>query len=540
MTCNDTVEAKDIMAASINYYACPMDWVGDLAGRRAMITPSRIALYDTASRQRHTFAEMNERANRVGVYLADALGLKKGDKVCVISRSRIELVDLYLACGKLGLILSPLSYRLQKTELDELLGRIQPQVLIYEAVFAQVAEALDVPASIRQTMSLGDPPDVYRQEVLTCTAREVNVALTVDDPFLYVHTGGTTATPKICVISHRQMMWNAFEIFATGAAMADPGGKEVLVFPLFHIGGWNVLNYVFYSGGQSILMREFDPGLFLTLIEQEKLKHIGGVEAMFQRLQAHPEFQRTDFSSVRSITAAGAPCSEDVMRPFWAMGIPVTQAYGSTEAGPSNFSYIPKSDRLEETITHADKIGTPMFHCDYRIVDQQTRQPVGNAEVGELCLRSLHTFDGYLDEPQRTAQAIDQDGWYFSGDLAVADAEGLVRIVGRVDDMFITGGENVSPQEIEQTLQRHPAVAGAICTGIRDRTWGQVPVALVVLHENQAVTPQEIIVFCRQQMAHYKVPKAIRIGEALPLTGAGKLDRNALKAMFQTVDYSGI
>ncbi|MBL8252894.1 MAG: AMP-binding protein, partial [Candidatus Competibacter sp.] len=289
---------------------------------------------------------------------------------------------------------------------------------------------------------------------------------------------------------------------------------------------------LFHMGITSVLLREFDPGLILKLIHEGRVENFGAVEAMLQFLIAHPKFGETDFSRLKAITTAAAPCSKAVMQVFLDKGIPISQTYGMTEAGPSNFAYIPRSDSLEELLTNSASIGTSMFHCDAKIVDPESRQEVAPGETGVLCLRSLHNFDGYLHDPARTEKVIDQDGWIYTGDLALRDRDGLVFIKGRADNMFISGGENVSPEEIEQALMKHPAVAGAICAGIPDSKWGQAPVALVVFHAGRSASEDELKTFCRDYLADYKVPKQIRPATELPLTGAGKLNRHAVAVRF--------
>lgn len=518
------------METTRNYDYLPMDWVGDWAGRRATLTPYRTALYDSATQQSFTFQEMNERACRVGSYLADVLGLGKGDVIALICRNRIEAIDIYLACGKLGIILAPLSQRLKKPELDDLLSRLNPSVVFHENQFAQLASTLSIPGSVKAVIDIDGEQNTFADVILKTEAREVNVPLAMSDRCLYVHTGGTTAVPKICIVSYRQMVWNSFDILATG--LAGSFQKVLITFPFFHIGGWNTFTPLFHAGITSVLLREFDPGLILQLIHEGRVENFGAVEAMLQFLIAHPKFKETDFSQMKAITTAAAPCSKAVMQVFLDKGIPISQTYGMTEAGPSNFAYIARSNSMEELLTYSASIGTAMFHCDAKIVDQESRREVGTGEVGVLCLRSPHNFDGYLDDPARTETVLDAEGWVYTGDLAVRDQNGLVFIKGRADNMFISGGENVSPEEIEQVLMKHPAVAGAICAGIHDPKWGQAPVVLVVLHVGGQATEEELKVFCRDYLADYKIPKHIRTVSALPLTGAGKLDRHVVVSMF--------
>ncbi len=518
------------MASIRNYDDLPMSWVGDWAGRRAALTPLRTAVYDSFTRTTYTFQDMNDRACRVATYLADHLGLRKGDVLALICRNRMEAIDLYLACGKLGVILAPLSQRLKKPELDDLIARLRPKVLVHEHQFAELVASLALPPSVETVIDIDDDETVFETTILKTTPRDVNIPLAMNDTCLYVHTGGTTAVPKICIISHRQMVWNSFDIMATGLIAQY---KTVLItFPFFHIGGWNTFTPLFHAGITSVLMREFNPGLVLELIDEGRVENFGAVEAMLQFLIAHPKFADTDFSKLKAIITAAAPCSAAVMQKFLERGIPVSQTYGMTEAGPSNFAYIARSDSLEELLTNAASIGTSMFHCDAKIVDQITGHEVPPGEIGVLCMRSPHNFDGYLDDPVRTAKVIDDEGWIFTGDLAVQGEDGLVCIKGRADNMFISGGENISPEEIEQALMKHPAVAGAVCAGIADATWGQVPVALVVFHAGKSATEEALKRLCGEYLADYKVPKRIREVAELPLTGAGKLNRHAVAAAF--------
>ena len=446
------------MEKNRNYDDLPMNWVGDWAGRRAALTPYRTALYDSSTQKSYTFQAMNERACRVGSYLADVLGLGKGDVVALICRNRIEAIDVYLACGKLGIILAPLSQRLKKPELDDLLSRLNPRALFHENAFAELVSTLAMPGSVTAVINFDGEQNVFEDTILKTESREVNIPLAMSDRCLYVHTGGTTAVPKICIVSYRQMVWNSFDILATG--LAGSFQKVLITFPFFHIGGWNTFTPLFHAGITSVLLREFDPGLILQLIHEGRVENFGAVEAMLQFLIAHPKFKETDFSQVKAITTAAAPCSKAVMQVFLDKGIPISQTYGMTEAGPSNFAYIARSSSMEELLTNSASIGTSMFHCDAKIIDQDSRREVGVGEVGVLCLRSPHNFDGYLDDPGRTATVLDPEGWVYTGDLAVRDRNGLVFIKGRADNMFISGGENVSPEEIEQALMKHPAVAG--------------------------------------------------------------------------------
>lgn len=511
-----------------NYDILPMGWIGDWAGRRAALTPHRPAVYEVDADQRLTYAELDRRARRVGAWLEDAAGLDKGDPICIISRNRLEALDLYLACGKLGTILAPLSYRLRPRELNELLDRIQPRAFVHEDVFDDLVAELTLPSSVVRQVRISDGGDSGFAALLDHADREVNRPLAQADTFLYIHTGGTTGTPKVCTVPHRQMLWNALDMIVTSGNLMDQ--RQLITFPMFHIGGWNSLTPVFHAGGYSVLTRQFDPGQVLDVIERERIRTFGGVEAMLRFIAEHPRFPEADLSSVEGITSAGAPCSAEVMEPFYRRGIPVAQAYGLTEAGPSNFMYNGIDQDLETIRANNRSIGTSMIHCDFLIVDQDSREPVPRGQVGVLYMRSLHNFGGYLGQPERTRRVLLDDGWVDSGDLAVEDEQGNVRIVGRADNMFISGGENVSPEEIENVLMDSGRVAQVCVVGVADERWGQVPVAAVVpMAGAESDLADELRRHCREQLASFKVPVRFEIVESIPVTGAGKLDRNALR-----------
>ena len=515
------------MALEPDYDTQPMAWIGDWAGRRAALTPHREALYDADSGTRLTFADVDERADRVATWLRDEAGLGKGDPICLITRNRPEALDLYLACGKLGTILAPLSFRLRPRELNELLERIQPRAFVHEDAFDELVADLKLPASVQIRVRISDGEGDDFAALLNAPRGNANQALAQKDPFLYIHTGGTTGTPKVCIVPHRQMIWNALDMIVTGGNLMEQ--RQLITFPMFHVGGWNSLTPVFHAGGCSVLTRQFDPGQVLDVIEQEGITNFGGVEAMLRFIAAHPRFAEADLSTVQGITSAGAPCSAEVMEPFYQRDIPVVQAYGLTEAGPSNFMYGGIDQDIDTIRQHNRSIGTSMIHCDFRIVDQETGEPVDRGSVGVLHMRSLHNFGGYLGQPDRTRKALLPDGWVDSGDLAVEDEHGNVRIVGRADNMFITGGENVSPEEIENVLQEHPAVAQACTVAMQDERWGQVPAAVIV--PSGAVTDgltEELRAYCKEHLAAFKVPVTITYVDAIPVTGAGKVDRNAV------------
>ncbi len=515
----------------------PMDWVGDWAGRRRRLSPNRVALVDGDSGRRWTYAEMDERANRVANWLRDVAGVAPGEPVGFIGRNRVEVVDLYLACGKAGFILAPLSQRLSAAEIGNLLARIRPRVLFIDPAFEELADSLTLPDSVALRIDLDGEHGRYAEQVLAAGAADANRPLAMSQPALYVHTGGSTGTPKVCIVSHRQMIWNSVElVLAAPNGLADR--RELLLFPLFHIGGWNTVTPILHAGGRVVLTAQFDAGRVLDLVSGESVNHFGAVEAMLSMLIDHPRFAEADLSSLQAITTAGAPCGRRAMEPFWERGISVTQSYGQTEAGPSNFQYGRLDADWDDIRRNHSSIGTSFFHCDYRIVDVESGQPVPRGQPGELLLRSPHSFDGYLGDPERTSATRVGDGWIRTGDLAREGDSGQVAIVGRADNLFVSGGENVAPEEVEAAIASHPDVTSVAVIGVSDPRWGEAGLAVIVAAADDAPTSDDLDAWLEPRLARFKRPRAYRFADTLPLTGAGKIDRKALKVQYDNGESS--
>ncbi|MFQ5740255.1 MAG: class I adenylate-forming enzyme family protein [Acidobacteriota bacterium] len=512
-----------------HYDQVPMDWVGDWIGRRTLYTPDREAVYDAGSNRRFTYRQLNRRANQVGAFFIDHLGLDQGDVVCLLSHNRVEALDIYFAAGKTGIILAPLSYRLVAAELSELLDILQPRALFYGTNLKSSLMHVNFPRSLQTRIAIDELPEgVYATEILSSSPKEVNRPLAMNQPYLYVHTGGSTGRPKVCVVTHRQMIWNSFNLLATASGALGWEGRELVTFPFYHIGGWNTVTPIVHIGGSLVLMRRFDADRALGLIQEEGVTHFGAVESVLRFLMQSPRFAAADLKSMKYINSAGAPCAPDVMRAFWNKGVPLTQSYGLTEAGPSNFMVVPHGFSPQDLERQAGTIGHPMFHCEAHLLDCSGAVLEQPGEVGELCFRNPNCFEGYLKDNLGGRQVVDSRGWVHSGDLAKLEKDGSIRIVGRVDNVFVSGGENVSPEEVERVLERHPAVARACVVDVPDRRWGRVGWAAIVPREEAKPTVEELKTICRTSLARFKVPKHVEIVDRLPLTGAGKVDRRSL------------
>ncbi len=512
-------------------------YIGDYLGRRAIYSPENLAIVDTASvpERRFNYWELNERANRLANWLQNHGGVAKGDRVAILARDGVEHLDCFFACSKLGAIHTALNWRLHWRELAGIMDNTMPKVLIFSGEFAETTVALadhlqnqgkDLPACLHLDGSGchdSIPFDVALESAsdtpVTCESLEA------DDAAALILTGGTTGTPKASIVSHRMIAWNTLNTVIHDVTHND---IYLNVFPLFHTGGLFVytLPQIIF-GGTTILMRQFDPVRVLDLIEREGVTIFAGVPTMFQMLTQAPNWNAADLTSLRFCTSGGAPLPVPLVEKYAAeKGVRFKQGFGMTEFGPGIFALAP-----EDAIRKAGSIGRPNFFVDARVVDDDNN-PLGPNQVGELVLRGPSCGSGYFNNPEASAEVLDDQGWLHTGDLARYDDEWYFYIVGRKKEMFVSGGENVYPAEIEAVLYRHPAVLQCAVVGIPDEKWGEIGMACVVLKPETRATEEDLIAFLREHLARYKVPRKIVFLDELPLSGAGKILKRELRERF--------
>ena len=350
-------------------------------------------------------------------------------------------------------------------------------------------------------------------------------ALDSEDIAALIFTGGTTGLAKAAQVSHRMIAWNTLNTVIHDVTHDD---VYLNVFPMFHTGGIFVytLPQVIF-GGTTILLRQFDPARVLALIEREGVTIFAGVPTMYQMMTQAPNWEAADLSSLRFCTSGGAPLPVPLVEKFTAeKGIRFKQGFGMTEFGPGVFALAP-----EDAIRKAGSIGRPNFFVDARIVDDDNN-PLGPGEVGELVLKGPSYCSGYFGNPEATVEAVDDEGWFHTGDLAQHDEEWYFYIADRKKDMLISGGENVYPAEIEAVLYKHPAVHMCAVIGVSDAKWGEVGKACVVLKPGSQATGEELIAFMQQNLAGFKVPKSVELMDELPISSAGKILKRELRQQF--------
>lgn len=489
-------------------------WTAD----RALATPARIAIDDRGVVL--TYAQLDRRA----VALAERLiasGYAAGDRIATLTGNSAAHVVVFFACAKAGLVLVPLSWRLSPRELADHVAGCDPAVLVVEDEFDALARAtLDLVVSEVQVAPMGERGIEHHAPApagATTRASSTRRPVLDDDPLLIVFTSGTSGRARGAVLTHANCFWTNLSLSRT----AEVTSRDVVLalMPQFHVGGWNVQPLLaWWMGATVVLERTFDAGRVLHLIEDRAITTTMGVPANYLMLAEHPDFAATDLSSLRHALVGGAPMPEPLLRTWHQRGVALSQGYGLTEAAPNVLCLPP-----EEAISRIGMAGRPYPHVDVELVDPVTGVLIEGPGTGELVVRGPHVFAGYFGEPlDRRTRGL------HTGDVAERDADGCYRIVDRLTDIFISGGENVAPAEIENALLAHPAVADTAAIGVPDKLWGEVGAAFVVLRPGVATDEQDLLEHCRTRLTTYKVPRRVHVVAAIPRSTSNKVMRRAL------------
>ncbi|MBL7795114.1 MAG: long-chain fatty acid--CoA ligase [Saprospiraceae bacterium] len=493
----------------------------DWTSKWALYSPDKTALKEYETGRTLTYGQLNRLGNRMAHHLQRTFGVGKGDRVAVLAENCLEYVVLFAAAQKLGFILVPLNYRLAAPEIDFLLCNAEPHLVLAEAKYQPLLES---------TPSLSKIPHRWALEALAERAIPTTdtpddphfpaVELSDDDPVFILYTSGTTGFPKGALYTHGMLFWNS--INTAISLIVNSESRSLNVMPPFHTGGWNVLVTPFlHHGGYTCLFKKFEPEAVLQALEEERCTLFMGVPTMLKMLADEPGFGRADLSSLHYLIVGGEPMPIPLIERWHDKGVYVRQGYGMTEVGP-NLTSLHQDDAVRKK----GSIGRPNFYVQVRIAPLKTQNSKLET-VGELLLRGPMVTPGYWRNPDATAAAL-RDGWFHSGDMARMDAEGYLYIVDRIKNMFISGGENVYPAEVERVLLLHPSVAEAAVIGVPDDKWGEVGRAFVVCRAGQVVSEADLLEHCRANLAKFKVPRSVVFVEALPKNDTGKIDRQAL------------
>ncbi|MBN9491294.1 MAG: long-chain fatty acid--CoA ligase [Alphaproteobacteria bacterium] len=507
------------------------DWITHHAGRR----PQQLAIHDLQTARKFSYADLDRRANGLATALT-ALGISKGDRVALLAPNCAEYFELQFACGRIGAIMLPLNWRLTVPELEYILSDAAPRLLIYDKDFAAAAQELAKRCGLPHLLEIDHerPDSAYERALATDIAAPPPVALTHDDIGMVMYTSGTTGHPKGAIITHGMVLWNCVNLGIP--AFISPTTVQLVVLPLFHTGGLNCYaNPVLHAGGAILIMRSFDPGLALDYISDPTvgITHFFGVPAPYQFMMQHPKFQNADLTRLKVAGVGGAPCALSILEGWAARGVPLVQGWGMTETSPAG-TMLDAADAVRKL----GSAGKAVMHTAIRIIDEAGRDLPPGA-VGELLIKGPNITPGYWNKPEATASAF-TDGWLHTGDAARLDEEGFVYIVDRWKDMYISGGENVYPAEVENVLFQLPQVADAAIIGVPNDRWGEVGMAIIVRKPDQTLEEGDVIRHCLGRLAKFKVPQSVTFVETLPRNATGKVLKRELRAQFIGADKPAI
>lgn len=501
----------------------------DLLHKQSLLNPDKVALVDTMDGREKTYAALNDRASRLARLFTEKYGLAAGDRVAMLCMNTSEFYEVLFACAKVQLVLVPLNWRLSVTELKYIVDDCTPSLFIADPEFVEPSMALweqygDLPALVLGADAHGRF-EAVEPAVQAVSAEPVTMPTRDGGDIWYlIYTSGTTGKPKGVIQTFEMALANYLNIGTQSALTFEDTSLNVL--PQFHVGGINLYTMpTLFAGGTALLMRSFDPRLSLKLLAERTTVFLG-VPAVYLMLQQQPEFETTDFSGMRCWASGGAPMPTAVIESYARHGIVIQQGFGMSETGPTVF-LIDKDHALSK----AGSVGRPLLFVDCRVVDERGQDRPAN-EAGELILKGPGITPGYWNLPDKTAEAFNKDGWFVTGDIAKRDEENYFYIVDRSKDMFISGGENVYPAEVENVLFQHEAVAEVAVIGLPDEKWGEIGLAAVVLKKGHTLDADTLIDFCKERLAKYKVPKLVRFIDALPRNAAGKVVKPELRKQF--------
>lgn len=515
------------------------DWIAFHADR----TPDNLAMIDQATGRRFTYGQMNDRAARLAGYLRAAWGVQRGDRVAILAKNSTDYFEFQYACIKLGALMLPLNWRLAEPELQFILQDSGAVGLVYDTEFADRVPGLMVAPLVHRLRlgltphpplpeSVGDAPE-YEAALAQGLPVEMLSQTTHDDPVIIMYTAGTTGRPKGVLITHGMMLWNAVNITTPTGLNHDSLFYGVL--PTFHIGGLNLYaNPLLHLGGTNLIARQYDPGLTLKTLSDPELRvtHMFGVPSIYLFLSQHPDFEQTDLSSVHSWGCGGAPMPVAVLEAYARRGIIIQLGFGMTETSPTVFLIDQRRALAKPT-----SVGKPLQHTRVRVV-REDFSDVKPGEVGEVVISGPNVTPGYWKRPDANAESFTTDAhgnrWLHSGDAGTVDEEDCIYIVDRYKDMYISGGENVYPAEVEQVLYKVDGVAEAAVIGVPDERWGECGLAILVAKPGFTLDSQAVLAHCRANLAKFKVPREVAVIDVLPRNAAGKVLKRELRERFIT------
>ena len=500
------------------------DWLQ----KRQEISPDKIALVDVETDREWTYSQINDRASRFARFLQEEWKLKKGDRIALLAYNSSDYIEMLYGSAKVGVILVCLNWRLALPELEYIMKDCSPSGLIYSPDFEDKANTLHEKNFTPNLMIIdrNSYSEKWGYEQALGQSRGPVIVMPprrLDETWHLIYTSGTTGRPKGVIQTFGMVFYNSVNIgLASGLNDED---VTLNLLPFFHTGGLNLYtNPTIHAGGTALVQKSFDPDKTLELLSK-RATLIFAVPAVYRFLSQHRDFEKTEFQFMREWECGGEAMPLSLLKLYEERGIIIRQGFGMTETGPTVF-LIDK----ENAITKSGSIGRPAMHVSVRCVDGKGNDlPPG--QRGELLIKGPGVTPGYWNNPEKTAEAIDEDGWLHSGDVVEYDEDGYYYIVDRIKDMYISGGENVYPAEIENLLDKIPQVSEASVIGVPDERWGEAGMIFAAVKSGEKVTEQEILDYLKDKLARYKIPKSVRFIDQLPRSQTGKILKTELRKL---------
>ena len=498
------------------------DWVAYHASQ----SPNRLAMVDLHSGRRFTYADMQARTARLANGLRDQFGIAKGDRVAALTNNSTDCLELEFACQKLGAVYVPLNWRLSVPELEYIVGDSEPALLVHEDVFIDAANALldGGKTSALLELNASGANSAYEHLIGEASGQIEPVHIEHDDLWVIMYTSGTTGHPKGAMITHGMTFWNVVNLLNPHRLSEDM--VNLCVLPLFHTGGLNCYcNPAVHMGGTNLIVRSFDPDDCLKLLQDPEyhVTHLLAVPTNYLFMSQHPAFENADLSSVRTFGIGGAPTPVELINAYKEKGVGLQQGFGMTETSP-----LVSALTVEMAFEKIGSAGLPALHTEVRLVDEEGIEVTEPEAVGELWVKGPNITPGYWNRPDANESSF-TDGWLHTGDAAYIDADGFLYIVDRWKDMYISGGENVYPAEIENVIYQLSQVSEVAVIGVPDDRWGEVGQAVIVLKQDVKLTEEQVLKHCSEQLAKFKQPKSARFIDEIPHNATGKVLKRELR-----------
>jgi fatty-acyl-CoA synthase len=472
-------------------------------------SPDKVAIIE--STKEATYAQLNDTASGFSGLLHRDYGLEKGDRIAILASFSIDLIALFGAAQKAGFILVPINTRLTSREVNYQVVDSGAKLVIAEAEFSDKFSE-----NHNARISFDD---------LSGDAKSYETLIRESDPIFILYTSGTTGFPKGAVYTHGMLFWNSINT----ALRLDLTSNDITLncMPAFHTGGWNVLiTPLLHHGGTIWLQNEFIADEVMEKLESSGSTLFMAVPTMLKMMVDSPGFDSADLAKIRYFIVGGEALPIPMIERWSEKNIPIRQGYGLTEVGP-NVTSLHQSD----TIRKRGSIGFYNFYIQGKVVNEAGAE-CGPDEVGELWLSGSNVTPGYWNNEEANQKAF-TEGWFKTGDLVRKDGEGYLYVAGRKKEMYISGGENVYPREVEKVLQEHPAVAEVAVIGVQDEKWGETGAAYLVLKPAASLSEESIRDFCSDKLAKFKIPKYFFFIDKLPLNATGKIDKKKLSESYK-------